>query len=191
MQCNGLGHAYAYHQCVQAWNGQGQYASNWHGTTPNGPGAETTFDNIPTAPDGPGAESSCLTLSCITGGLDFIGNVSISGIPSITPQTSYYIGGNVFTNIPSLNINVPPISIGSIETPYGRITGSYSFGFSLDNSSTDITVSSEGFTFGNTDINRDNSFGVHRTFDGSYGSYRLERGLNQRNMRIIFVSMIM
>jgi len=36
--CNGLGHAYAYHQCLLAWNGLGQYARNWHGiettTTP-------------------------------------------------------------------------------------------------------------------------------------------------------------
>jgi len=31
-ECNGLGHAYAYKQCELAWNGEGQYAKNWHGT---------------------------------------------------------------------------------------------------------------------------------------------------------------
>ena len=78
--CNGFGRqGYAYHLCEQVYN--------------NGWGNGSGNNNTTSAPNGPGAESSCLTLDCITGGLDFIGNVSISGIPSVTPQTSYFTVG--------------------------------------------------------------------------------------------------
>ena len=75
-----MGHAYAYRQCVQAWNGQGQYAKNWHGTTPDGPGAETTLlDNAQTAP---ATDNYCTGNSwdCVYG--------SSSGAPQTSDYTS-------------------------------------------------------------------------------------------------------
>lgn len=87
--CKGLGHAYAYHQCLLAWNGEGQYARNWHGTsTPT-----TTTDNY------------CAENAWDCGG-SYYGTSQTSddsgfSIPFTTPQTSDYIGGKANNNCTS------------------------------------------------------------------------------------------
>jgi len=80
--CNGLGHAYAWHQCLLAWNGEGQYARNWHG-------------NQTPATTPPVTDNYCAENPWDCGG-SYYGTSQTSdyngsdSIPFLTPQTSDY-----------------------------------------------------------------------------------------------------
>ena len=93
--CNGLGHAYAYHQCVLAWNGEGQYAKNWNGN-------QTPATTQPTT------DNYCAENPWDCGG-SYYGTPQTSddsgfNIPFTTPQTSNYsYGYSDGGNLPTCN----------------------------------------------------------------------------------------
>jgi RHS repeat-associated protein len=113
--CNGLGHAYAHQQCELAWNGQGKYASNWHGT-------QTPTITPPTADDYC-AENvwDCYTGS--TGGPDDISQASDDSgfsIPFTTPPTSDY-NGNGYVGGDPLSLGDSVQLIPTFSTPPGHL----------------------------------------------------------------------
>jgi len=103
--CNGLGHAYAYHQCVLAWHGEGQYAKNWHGTK-----TTTTTDNY----DRAGSICYYCYYSGVTANL---GGNAYSSNGLITTPAIYYLYSGTYPSTPT-----PAVPVATPTYPYATPT---------------------------------------------------------------------
>jgi len=118
--CNGLGHAYAWHQCLLAWNGKGQYAKNW-------PGNQTPT----TTP--PATDNYCAENPWDCGG-SYYGAPQTSddsgfSIPFATPPTSDYNRNKAFS---TLNINaliLDPFTCAKMLGSSGACNGNFQSGW--------------------------------------------------------------
>jgi RHS repeat-associated protein len=165
--CKGLGHAYAYHQCVLAWNGEGQYARNWHGTktTPT-----TTATTDPYCLENPWDCNGTFSGGSDTSTAPQTSNLSgdyCDGTPAECSGSGYISGqftlGDAVQLIPTYSTPPVHIEIGQFWDFYGQ------FGVGFTSGQGPLTVHPDSIGYGSYALTTDG----YATADISGGSITL------------------